>query len=376
MALLEDLTAALEASQPWVDRYTKLGKKLEDLGASGSHEDIADVNREMVRLEKYRNLYLGLDEVISGLNDVEELTKGESDPEILELASLETEELEDRARALLEKSETVLSSDSEDDARDAWIEIRAGTGGAEAALFVRDLVKMYTRLAERNQWKTSDITLAEAEHGGFKQYCVRVNGDGAYGSLRFEAGIHRVQRVPKTEAQGRIHTSACTVAIFPVVEVSEFEAQIPKDELRIDTFRASGAGGQHVNKTDSAVRITHIPSGVVVECQSDRSQHRNRAQAMAMLVDKLRQEKENEQAAQRSDDRKLMVGSGDRSGKIRTYNFPQSRVTDHRIGFTTHDLLQFLDGDIAEVVEQLRRQRRLEQVQLGQDELVEKDTSS
>jgi peptide chain release factor 1 len=248
-----------------------------------------------------------------------------------------------------------------DDARNAFLEIRAGTGGDESALFAGDLARMYLRYAERQGWRTEMMSESPSELGGYKEVVFRVEGDGVYGRLKFESGGHRVQRVPATEAQGRIHTSACTVAVLPEPDESE-EITLNPADLRIDTFRASGAGGQHVNKTDSAIRITHLPTGLVAECQDDRSQHRNKAKAMAVLQARLRDKERSERAAKEAATRKGLIGSGDRSDRIRTYNFPQGRLTDHRINLTLYRLQAIVDGDLDEVIAALQAARAAEQL--------------
>ena len=248
-----------------------------------------------------------------------------------------------------------------DDERPAFLEIRAGTGGDESALFAGDLARMYLRYCERQGWRTEVMSASPADLGGYKELVLRIEGEAVYGTLRFESGGHRVQRVPVTESQGRIHTSACTVAVMPEPEEAPEMTLNPAD-LRIDTFRASGAGGQHVNKTDSAIRITHLPTGLVAECQDDRSQHRNKARAMAVLAARLREKERSERAAREAATRKGLVGSGDRSDRIRTYNFPQGRMTDHRINLTLYKLGQILDGDLVEVVAALKAARATEQI--------------
>jgi peptide chain release factor 1 len=248
-----------------------------------------------------------------------------------------------------------------DDKRNAFLEIRAGTGGDESALFAADLLRMYTRYAERQGWRTEIISESPSELGGYKEVVIRIEGEGAYGQLRFESGGHRVQRVPATETQGRIHTSACTVAVL--AEPDEQEAvKINPADLRIDTFRASGAGGQHINKTDSAVRITHLPTGIVAECQDGRSQHSNKAQALRVLTARIQEKDRSERAAKDAAERKGLIGSGDRSDRIRTYNFPQGRLTDHRINLTLYKLQFIMDGDLGEVVTALRAEREAEQL--------------
>jgi peptide chain release factor 1 len=259
--------------------------------------------------------------------------------------------------------QAALLPKDEDDERNAFLEIRAGTGGDESALFAADLARMYLRYCERQGWRTEVLSESASELGGYKELVLRIEGERVYEQLRFESGGHRVQRVPSTEAQGRIHTSACTVAVMPEPDEAQ-EVQINPAELRIDTFRASGAGGQHVNKTDSAIRITHLPTGIVAECQDDRSQHRNKAKAMAVLAARLRDKDRSERAAKEAATRKGLIGSGDRSDRIRTYNFPQGRLTDHRINLTLYKLQQVMDGDLSDVVAALRAERAAEQLAL------------
>lgn len=285
----------------------------------------------------------------------------ERDPEIRELAeaeidnlSIKQEELEDAIKILM------LPRDPADE-RSAILEIRAGTGGEEAALFAGDLLRMYNRLAEARNWKTDVMTLHEADAGGIKEVALEVKGDGVYGELKWESGVHRVQRVPVTESQGRIHTSAATVAVLP--EAEEQDVHVRPEEIKTDVFRSSGAGGQHVNTTDSAVRLTHLPSGIVVTCQDERSQIKNRAKAMKVLKSKLLARAREEEDRKRSQSRRSQVGSGDRSEKIRTYNFPQNRVTDHRIGLTLYKLDRVMEGDLTEIIEALRLADRAERLQ-------------
>jgi peptide chain release factor 1 len=257
--------------------------------------------------------------------------------------------------------QTALLPRDPDDERNAFVEIRAGTGGDESALFAADLARMYLRYAERRGWRTEVMSESISDLGGYKEVVFRMAGDGVYRRLKFESGGHRVQRVPTTETQGRIHTSACTVAVLPEPDEAE-EIQLNPAELRIDTFRASGAGGQHVNKTDSAIRITHLPTGIVAECQDDRSQHRNKAKAMAVLAARLREKDRSERAAKEAATRKGLIGSGDRSDRIRTYNFPQGRLTDHRINLTLYKLQFILDGELDEVIAALEAARAAQQL--------------
>ena len=284
------------------------------------------------------------------------------DPDLAQMAQEEIAQALGDIVALEEELQRMLLPKDPDDVRNAFLEIRAGTGGDESALFAGDLLRLYTRYAERQRWRTEIVSESLGEVGGYKEVVLRVEGVGVYGMLKFESGGHRVQRVPATETQGRIHTSACTVAALP--EPDEAQAvEINPADLRIDTYRASGAGGQHINKTDSAVRITHIPTGTVAECQDDRSQHRNKAKAMQVLVARIHEKERSARAEKDAATRKGLIGSGDRSDRIRTYNFPQGRLTDHRINLTLYKLQFIMDGEIDEVIEALRLARKAEQLE-------------
>jgi peptide chain release factor 1 len=299
---------------------------------------------------------------LEGQREQAGLLLGESDAEIREMAADELHRLELDCAALEEEIKLLLLPRDEADQRNAILEIRAGTGGEEAALFAADLYRMYAKFVEKRGWKWDPVSASEAEAGGFKEIVVEVRGEKAYGTLKWESGVHRVQRVPVTEAQGRIHTSAATVAVLP--EAEEKDVQIRPDDLRIQVYRSSGAGGQHVNTTDSAVRITHLPTGIVVAIQDERSQIKNRAKAMKLLTSKLLARAREEEALKVSASRRSQVGSGDRSEKIRTYNFPQNRVTDHRIDLTLYKLDRVMEGEIDEIIEALRladRTRRLQE---------------
>ena len=286
----------------------------------------------------------------------------QADPEMAEMAQEEITSAEAELLQLEDELQRLLLPKDPDDARNAFLEIRAGTGGDESALFAGDLLRMYTRYAERQGWKTELLSESPSELGGYKEVVLRVAGDSCFGKLRFESGGHRVQRVPATETQGRIHTSACTVAVL--AEPDETQAvQINPADLRIDTFRASGAGGQHINKTDSAVRITHLPTGIVAECQDDRSQHRNKAKALQVLSARIQEKERSERAAKDAALRKGLIGSGDRSDRIRTYNFPQGRLTDHRINLTLYKLQFIIEGDLEDVVRALLHAREAEQLE-------------
>ena len=276
----------------------------------------------------------------------------DSDPEMRDMAKEEISTAEEKLSSLDDELQKLLLPRDPRDANNVFVEIRAGTGGDEAAIFAGDLFKMYSRYAETQSWRVELISQRDGDHGGYKEVVARLIGDGVFSKLKFESGAHRVQRVPETESQGRVHTSAATVAILPEVEQVE-EIQINPADLRVDTFRASGAGGQHINKTDSAIRLTHIPSGIVVECQDERSQHKNRARAMSLLQARLLNDEIEKQQAEETESRRLQVGSGDRSERIRTYNYPQGRVTDHRINLTLYKLEEIITGSLEQVVDPL-----------------------
>ncbi|WP_066125404.1 peptide chain release factor 1 [Bordetella ansorpii] len=291
-----------------------------------------------------------------------------SDPDMREMAEEELKAGRARLETLEGELQLLLLPRDPDDGRSLFLEIRAGTGGDESALFSGDLLRMYTRFAETRGWRVELMSESPSELGGYKEVIARIDGDGAYGRLKFESGAHRVQRVPATEAQGRIHTSACTVAVMPEADEMS-EIVINPSDLRIDTFRASGAGGQHINKTDSAVRITHLPTGLVVECQDDRSQHRNKDRAMQVLAARLKDKELRERQSKEAAERKSLIGSGDRSERIRTYNFPQGRVTDHRINLTLYKLQQIMEGDLEELTGALISEHQAEQLAALGDEV-------
>jgi peptide chain release factor 1 len=327
-------------------------------------ERYRELTREHAEVSQIAGVYQRFLECERNLAQAREMME---DAEMAEMAREEIASVEAQLPALEAELQGLLLPRDPDDVRNAFIEIRAGTGGDESALFAGDLLRMYTRYAERMGWRTEIVSESEGEVGGYKEVVIRVVGDGVYGRLKFESGGHRVQRVPATESQGRIHTSACTVAVLP--EPDEAVAvQINPADLRIDTYRASGAGGQHVNKTDSAVRITHIPTGIVAECQDDRSQHRNKAKALQVLSARIQEKERSERAAKEAATRKGLIGSGDRSDRIRTYNFPQGRMTDHRINLTLYKLGAVMEGDLNEVVQALllaRKAEQLEELEVG-----------
>ena len=342
------------------DRFEEVGRMLADPEVIGRTDRFRDLSVEYARLEpvaaRFRN-FSGLEGERAA---AQEMARG-GDVEMRTLAEEELHALDARLEAeALALTKLLIPKDALDDSN-IFLEIRAGTGGDEAAIFAGDLFRMYARYAERQGWKVEAMRESPGEHGGYKEIISRVVGHGAYSRLKFESGTHRVQRVPATEAQGRIHTSACTVAILPELDEVESVALNPA-ELRIDTYRASGAGGQHVNKTDSAIRITHLPTGIVVECQDERSQHKNRSRALALLRAKLRDAERQKQASQQAQERKLQVGSGDRSERIRTYNYPQGRVTDHRINLTLYQLPQILEGRLDELIGPLQQEWQAEQL--------------
>jgi peptide chain release factor 1 len=325
---------------------------------AGDMETYRKFTRERADLDPVVALYRQFRQVEADQKTASEML---ADPDMRELAEAELADSASRIAQLETELQTALLPKDPNDERNIFLEIRAGTGGDESALFAGNLLRMYTRYAERCGWKVEIVSENPGEVGGYKEVIIRIVGHGAYSRLKFESGGHRVQRVPETESQGRIHTSACTVAVMPEAdEVSD--VIINPADLRIDTFRASGAGGQHINKTDSAIRITHLPTGLVVECQDDRSQHRNRAQAMSVLAARLKDREIQAQQAAEASTRKSLVGSGDRSDRIRTYNFPQGRITDHRINLTLYKLDKVMDGELDDVIEALRAARAAEQL--------------
>lgn len=334
-----------------LNKLSEVADRFKEIEGLLSQPDITNDQSEYISLTKEYSELSPVVEVYEEVLSVQEAIKETSvmaednDDEIRLLADFELEALKNKETSLETKLKQLLLPKDPDDSKNVFLEIRAGTGGDEAALFSGDLFRMYSRVAERQNWNLEVVSVREGEHGGYKEIVSRIEGSNVFKHLKFEAGVHRVQRIPVTESQGRVHTSACSVAVLP--EISEIsDINIDKKDLRIDTFRASGAGGQHVNKTDSAVRLTHIPSGIVVECQDGRSQHRNKEKALTLLKTKLLDSEKGKKDAEIAENRKVMVGSGDRSEKIRTYNFPQNRVTDHRIKMSIHNLEGFLDGDI------------------------------
>ncbi|WP_040787734.1 peptide chain release factor 1 [Massilia niastensis] len=338
------------------NRLVELDELLMHEGATANMDSYRKLTREHAELSPLVALYRQYQGALGDIAAAQELLQ---DPEMKEFAQEEIESAKGRLSGLeLDLQKMLLPKDANDE-RNIFLEIRAGTGGDESALFAGDLLRMYTRFAERNRWQVEMVSESASDLGGYREVIVRIVGNGAYSKLKFESGGHRVQRVPATETQGRIHTSACTVAVMPEADEVE-DIDINPADLRIDTYRASGAGGQHINKTDSAVRITHLPTGLVVECQDDRSQHKNKAQAMKVLAARLKDAQLREQQSKEAATRKSLIGSGDRSERIRTYNFPQGRLTDHRINLTLYKLDFIMDGDLADLTNALASEHQAE----------------
>ncbi|MFZ8952791.1 MAG: peptide chain release factor 1 [Gammaproteobacteria bacterium] len=349
-------------------KIEEISLKAEEVGQLLSEPSIISDKKKFL---SYSKEYAYLSEVSEDFNDwklieqqlieAKNLLEEESDDEMFELAEAEFKDLEEKQNKLEQKLLLHLAPRDPQDQLNVFLEIRAGTGGDEAAIFAGDLYRMYVKYAESQSWTVELLSQNEGDHGGFKEIVIRIEGSDVYGKLKFESGAHRVQRVPETESQGRIHTSACTVAIIPEINESS-EVEINSKDLRIDTYRASGAGGQHVNKTDSAVRITHIPTGTVVECQDERSQHKNRAKAMSLLLSRISDAKQQELNMKSAALRKSLVGSGDRSERIRSYNFPEGRITDHRIDLKIYRLSEILLGDLDAIIDPLHEYEIAEQL--------------
>jgi len=338
------------------ERLEELNSLLMQEGATNNMDQYRKLTREHAELGPLVALYKDYKQAGEDSMTAQEML---SDPDMKELAQEEIAAAKERIEQLEADLQKMLLPKDPNDERNIYLEIRAGTGGDEAALFAGDLLRMYTRFAERNRWQVEMVSESPSEIGGYKEVIVRLVGYGAYSKLKFESGGHRVQRVPATETQGRIHTSACTVAVMPEADEVE-DVDINPADIRIDTFRASGAGGQHINKTDSAVRITHMPTGIVVECQDDRSQHKNKASALKVLAARIKDVQLREQQAKEAATRKSLIGSGDRSERIRTYNFPQGRMTDHRINLTLYKLDMIMDGDLDELTNALLAEHQAE----------------
>lgn len=344
------------------ERKVEVERLLAESEVLANQKRFRELSREYAQLEPIADRLGAMDMNAKAINSAKQM-QSEDDAELRAMATEELQSLEAERQHLDESLGLLLvPRDPRDDAP-VFLEIRAGTGGDEAAIFAGDLYRMYMRYAESKRWHVELISANAGEHGGFKEVVARVEGEGAFARLKFESGTHRVQRVPETEAQGRIHTSAATVAVLPEVDDIE-EIELNPADLRIDTFRASGAGGQHVNKTDSAIRVTHLPSGIVVECQDERSQHKNRARALSLLKARLLDEQQQKQHAAQAELRRVQVGSGDRSQRIRTYNFPQGRLTDHRIGLTLYSLDAIVEGELDPVIDALSREHQADELKL------------
>ena len=342
------------------ERFEEVSGLLSDPDVIGDQNQFRDLSREYSKLEPVVGMFRQYESMIEDIAAAEEMV-GDSDDAIRKMGQEELTTLtEGRDELVLDLQKALIPPDPRDDAN-VYLEIRAGTGGDEAAIFAGDLFRMYSKFAEAMRWSLEVVNAREGDHGGYKEIISRISGNGIYARLKFESGAHRVQRVPATESQGRIHTSACTVAVLPEADEIE-EIEIKPSDLRVDTYRASGAGGQHVNKTDSAVRLTHMPTGIVVECQDERSQHKNRARAMSLLKARLLDAEISQRESEQAQDRKLQVGSGDRSERIRTYNYPQGRVTDHRINLTLYKLPEVLEGDLDQIIQPLVSEHQADQL--------------
>lgn len=345
-------------------RYEEVGKELMNPEVASDIKKFASLNREYTQLKEIVEAYRTYRDLLSNIKNNKEIIATEKDPEFLEMAKAELAELQDKLEPMEEDIKLMLVPPDPEDNKSAIVEIRAGTGGDEASIFAGDLFRMYQRYAEKRGWKFETVSVNEGTSGGFKEISFSLEGEGIYGAMKYESGVHRVQRVPQTESQGRVHTSAATVAVLP--EAEEVDVQLNMSDVKKDTYRASGAGGQHVNKTESAVRLTHIPTGTVVECQDGRSQHKNYDKALTVLRTRLYEMELQKRMSEISAKRKTMVSTGDRSAKVRTYNYPQGRITDHRIGLTIYNLQPFMDGDIEEVLEGLKVAENAEKLKAGE----------
>jgi peptide chain release factor 1 len=342
------------------DRHEEIEALLADPDIIAEQERFRSLSREYSRLDPVVKTLADYRQAESDLAAAREM-ESDGDAEVREMATSEREQAEQRLEELERELEIQMLPRDPDDDKDVYLEIRAGAGGDEAALFAGDLLRMYARYAESQGWRLESISESHGEHGGYKEIITRISGDGVYAGLKFESGTHRVQRVPATESQGRIHTSTCTVAVMPEADEIE-DVELDNSELRVDTYRSSGAGGQHVNTTDSAVRVTHLPTGIVVECQEERSQHKNRTKAFSVLQAKIMDRKRAAQENEQIETRRRLVGSGDRSERIRTYNFPQGRVTDHRINLSLYRINDIMQGALDEVITPIVREHQADQL--------------
>ncbi|ELB7607931.1 peptide chain release factor 1 [Vibrio parahaemolyticus] len=343
-----------------VERYEEVQHLLGDPDVIGDQDKFRALSKEYSQLEEVTKCFQAYQQAQDDLAAAEDMAK-EDDEEMREMAQEEIKDAKEAIERLADELQILLLPKDPNDDRNCFLEIRAGAGGDEAGIFAGDLFRMYSKYAEKRGWRIEVMSSNEAEHGGYKEMIAKVSGDGAYGVLKFESGGHRVQRVPATESQGRVHTSACTVAVMAEIPEADLP-EIKAADLKIDTFRASGAGGQHVNTTDSAIRITHLPTGTVVECQDERSQHKNKAKAMAVLAARIVQAEQERRAAEVSDTRRNLLGSGDRSDRIRTYNYPQGRVSDHRINLTIYRLNEVMEGDLQSLIDPVVQEHQADQL--------------
>lgn len=354
-------TAIENKLKSWVKRCRELEEQLDKPEIVSDQQKYRDISKEYAHLQPIAEAYDQLLKLREEEQSAEAMVSQEDDPDMREMAQQELDELREKRDRLENDIQLMMLPEDPYENANVYLEVRAGTGGAEAAIFAGDLFRMYSRFAEYKGWQMQLWNATEGEHGGYKEIIAKVSGKNVYGTLKFESGTHRVQRVPETESQGRIHTSACTVAVLPVPEKVQ-QVEVDPNDVRVDTFRAQGAGGQHVNTTDSAVRITHFPTGMVVECQDERSQTKNRSKAWSLLEAKLLEQKIQQQKRQQEEQRRSLVGTGDRSQRIRTYNFPQGRVTDHRVNLTLYQLEQVMNGDLDPIVEKLHQEHQIEQL--------------
>lgn len=343
-----------------VERYEEVQHLLGDPGVIGNQDKFRALSKEYSQLEEVTKCFLAYQQAQDDLIAAEEMAL-EDDAEMREMAQDEIKAAKETIEKLSDELQILLLPKDPNDERNCFLEIRAGAGGDEAGIFAGDLFRMYSRYAEKKGWRVEVMSASESEQGGYKEVITKVTGEGVFGELKFESGGHRVQRVPATESQGRVHTSACTVAVMAEIPEAELP-EIKASDLKIDTFRSSGAGGQHVNTTDSAIRITHLPTGTVVECQDERSQHKNKAKAMAVLAARIAQAEEDRRAAEVSDTRRNLLGSGDRSDRIRTYNYPQGRVSDHRINLTIYRLSEVMEGDLKSLIAPVLQEHQADQL--------------
>jgi peptide chain release factor 1 len=344
-------------------RFEEVGQLIVQPEVASNIKEFTKLNKEFKDLEKIVVVYKEYKNVLENIDSSKDILRTEKDEEFRDMAKMELDELTTRQTELEEELKYMLIPKDPDDSKDVIVEIRAGAGGDEAGIFAGDLYRMYDRFIDSKGWKKELISLSEASSGGFKEIVFGVSGEDVYGSLKFESGVHRVQRVPVTESQGRVHTSAASVAVLP--EVEDVDVQLDMKDVKKDTYRASGAGGQHVNKTESAVRLTHLPTGIVVECQDGRSQHKNYDKALQVLRSRMYEKELKKQQEEIAGERKSLVGNADRSDKIRTYNYPQGRVTDHRIGYSVHNLPTVMDGQIEDFIDNLRMAENAEKLQAG-----------